>query len=51
MASGDGYTHRFAQISKELTNKHTIVDDTVLWSENMEDNFNNVCNLLTVRPG
>ena len=48
LASGDGYTHRFAQIAKEITNKRTIVDDTVLWSENMEDNFNDVCKLLTV---
>ena len=30
------------------TNRHTIVDDTVIWSDNVEDNFNDVCNLLTV---
>ena len=48
LASGDGYTHRFAQITKEITNKRTIVDDTVIWSDNIEDNFNDVCNMLTV---
>ena len=48
LASGDAYTHRFAQIAKEVTNKRTIVDDTVIWSDNMEDNFNDVCKLLAV---
>ena len=48
LASGDGYTHRFAQITKGIDNKCTIVDDTVVWSDNVEDKFNDVCKLLTM---
>ena len=29
-------------------NKRTIVDDTVIWSDSVEENFNDVCKLLTV---
>ena len=36
-ASGDGYTHRFAQITQGIENKCTIVDDTVIWSDSVED--------------
>ena len=48
LASGDGYTHRFAQITQGIENKRTIVDDTVIWSDSVEEKFNDVCKLLTV---
>ena len=51
LASGDGYCHRFSEITKSIENKRTIVDDTVLWSEDLEQNFNEVCNLLEVCSG
>ena len=43
-----GYTHRFTQITQWIENKRTIVDDTVIWSNSVEENFNDVCKLLTV---
>ena len=46
LASMDGYTHRFSLITEGIVNKKTIVDDTLLWSENLEENFYDVCNML-----
>ena len=48
LASGDGYTQRFADIAKDINNKRTIIDDTVIWSDNLEDNFKQVCHMLEV---
>ena len=48
LASGDGYTQRSAEIAKNILNKRTIIDDTFIWSDNLEDNFNQVCQLLEV---
>ena len=48
LASGDGYTHRFAQIIQGIENKRTIVDDTVILSDSVEEKFNDVCKILTV---
>ena len=48
LASGDGYTQRFADIAKDISNKRTIIDDTVIWSDNLEDNFKQVCHMLEV---
>ena len=47
LASMDGYTHRFSLITEKIINKKTIVDDTLLWSENLEENMYDVCNMLT----
>ena len=44
----DGYTHRFSLIMEEITNKVTIVDDTLLYSDDVEENFRDVCRLLEV---
>ena len=49
LASMDAYTHRFSIITEEIKNKQVIVDDTLLWSENVEENFFDVCKLLEVR--
>ena len=46
LASGDGYTQRFADITKEISNKRTIIDDTVIWGEDLKENFQQVCQLL-----
>ena len=48
LASMDGYTHRFSLITKDIKNKETIVDDTLTWSDSLEENFNDTCQLLTV---
>ena len=46
LASGDGYTQRFSNITAKIPNKRTIIDDTVLWSQNVEQNFYDVCQML-----
>ena len=48
LASGDGYCHRFSEITKGIENRRTIVDDTVIWGKDLEENFNEVCKLLDV---
>ena len=35
-------------IAKDIQNKVTIVDDTLIHSDNLEENFNDVCQLLNV---
>ena len=46
LASMDGYTHRFSLITQNIRNKQVIVDDTLLWSNSVEENFYDVINLL-----
>ena len=48
LASGDAYTHRFSEISSDIKNKRTIVDDMVLWSNDVATNFTDVCKMLEV---
>ena len=44
----DAYTHRFSLITEEIKNKQVILDDTLLYSMNTEENFNDFCQLLEV---
>ena len=46
LASMDGYTHRFSLITENIKNKQVIVDDTIIWSDDVEQNFKDVSNLL-----
>ena len=46
LASMDGYTHRFSLITENIRNKQVIVDDTLLWSDSVEQNFYDVSTLL-----
>ena len=46
LASMDGYTHRFSLITENIKNKQVIVDDTLLWSDSVEQNFYDVSTLL-----
>ena len=48
LASGDAYTHRFSEITSDIKNKRTIVDDTVLWNDNLATNFTDVCKMLDI---
>ena len=48
LTSGDAYTHRFSEITSNIKNKRTIVDDTVLWSDDLAPNFNDMCKMLEV---
>ena len=36
---------KFSLIMQDIKNKQMIVDDTVIWSDNMEQNFCDVINL------
>ena len=47
LASMDGYTHRFSLITEDIRDKVTIVDDTLLWSDDTRQNFIDVCMLST----
>ena len=42
LASGDGYTHRDSLISGTIDQKITLVDDSLLWDPDTEQNFNSV---------
>ena len=46
IASGDGYTRRFDEIVAGFPHKTTCIDDTLLWSESIEEAFYQVVNWL-----
>ena len=46
IASGDGYTRRYDEITSSITNKTKCVDDTLLWSETIEESFFHAANWL-----
>ena len=48
IASGDGYTRRFDEIVSDIPNKTKIVDDTLLWADNIEDSFWQAVNWLNI---
>ena len=39
IASGDGYTRRYDEITSSIPNKTKCVDDTLLWSDTIEESF------------
>ena len=39
VASGDGYTRRFDEIVADIPNKTKCIDDTLLWSDTIEESF------------
>ena len=39
IASGDGYTRRYDEIISSIPNKTKCVDDTLLWSDTIEESF------------
>lgn len=48
IASGDGYTRRYDEITSSIPNKTKCVDDTLLWSDNIKESFFQACNWLNV---
>ena len=46
LASGDGFTHRKSIIARDIKNKVTLVDDSLLWDNTVEESFNSVCRFL-----
>ena len=48
IASGDGYTRRYDEITASIPNKTKCVDDTLLWSDSIEESFFQACNWLNI---
>ena len=48
IASGDGYTRRYDEITSLVPKKTKCVDDTLLWADNIEESFFQACNWLDV---
>ena len=48
LATGDGYTQRYDNITKGIRNKRQCVDDCLLYSDNMEDAFKDMTQYLTL---
>ena len=48
LASGDAYTRRFDEIIAHIKNKTKCIDDTLLWEEDTEKAFHQVCEFLTL---
>ena len=46
LASGDGYTHRYDEITREIKNMKRVIDDTLLYPENLEKAFTQVAEYL-----
>ena len=46
LASGDAYTQRFDAIISDFDNKVKCVDDTCMWSNNVEESFFQACKWL-----
>lgn len=40
IASGDGYTRRYDELVADIPNKTKCIDDVLLWSDTIEDSFN-----------
>ena len=45
-ASGDAYTARFDEVTKEVQNCKRCVDDSILYEETIEENFRKTCEYL-----
>ena len=48
LAAGDAYTERFDRIIADVKNKTKCVDDTVLWSDSIQESFFQTCSFLTL---
>ena len=48
ISSGDGYTRRYDEIVSDIPNKTKCVDDTLLWSDSIEDSFSQACHWLNI---
>ena len=48
IASGDGYSRRYDEIVAEVPNKSKCIDDTILWSNNIEQSFHQAVNWLDI---
>lgn len=47
LAAGDAYTRRFDELIADIKNKTKCVDDTILWTDDIEKSFFQACEFLT----
>ena len=50
IASGDGYTRRYDEITSSIPNKTKCVDDTLLWADTIEESFYQAAHWLDIWP-
>ena len=48
IASGNGYSRRFDEIVLHIPNKSKVIDDTLLWADNLTDRFHQAVNWLDI---
>jgi hypothetical protein len=48
IASGDGYSRRFDEIVADVPDKTKCIDDTILWSDDLEASFHQAVNWLDI---
>ena len=48
LASGDAFNARYDKIVADFKNKTKCIDDTLLWSDNLEESFYRTCEYLTL---
>ena len=48
LAAGDGYCHRYDEITRDFPDYKRCVDDTCLWHGTIEGNFRRTCEYLTL---
>ena len=51
LAAGDGYTARYDLITRDFDDYERCIDDTVLWSDSIEECFNQTCKYLSLCSG
>ena len=47
LASGDAYTHRYDQITSNIDRHIKVIDDSLIWSNNMQQAWDDVTNFLS----
>ena len=47
IASGDGFCHRFDEVTRKLTNFKRCVDDSCVYENTIEELFYNTCKYLS----
>ena len=48
VAAGDGYCHRFDEVTRDVPNQKHCVDDSILYEYTLKELFFAVCNYLTL---
>ena len=48
LSSGDGYCHRFDEVTRGFQDHKRLVDDSILWDSSLEELFFKTCKYLTI---